>query len=36
MPAADDTPEGPVYDAADQLQHDLKTPLTTIYARLTS
>ena len=33
MPAADDSPDGFVYNAADQLRHDLKTPLTTIYAR---
>jgi signal transduction histidine kinase len=33
MPAADDSPDGFVYDAADQLRHDLKTPLTAIYAR---
>ena len=33
MPAADDASDGFVYDAADQLRHDLKTPLTTIYAR---
>ena len=32
MPAADDSPDGFVYDAVDQLRHDLKTPLTTIYA----
>ena len=33
MPAADDSPDGFVYDAVDQLRHDLKSPLTTIYAR---
>jgi K+-sensing histidine kinase KdpD len=33
MPAEDDSPDGFVYDATDQLRHDLKTPLTTIYAR---
>ena len=33
MPVADDIPDGSVYDAADQLKHDLKTPLTTIYSR---
>jgi signal transduction histidine kinase len=33
MPAADDASDGFVYDAADQLRHDLKTPLTAIYAR---
>ena len=33
MPTADDAPDGFVYDATDQLRHDLKTPLTTIYAR---
>ncbi len=33
MPAADDTPDGFVYDAADQLRHDLQTPLTTIHGR---
>jgi signal transduction histidine kinase len=33
MHAADDSPNGFVYDAADQLRHDLKTPLTTIHAR---
>jgi signal transduction histidine kinase len=32
MCAADDSPDGFVYDALDQLRHDLKTPLTTIYA----
>lgn len=33
MHAADDSPDGFVYDAADQLRHDLRSPLTTIYAR---
>jgi signal transduction histidine kinase len=33
MPAADKAPDGFVYNAVDQLRHDLKTPLTTIYAR---
>ena len=33
MPAADDAPDGFVYDAAAQLRHDLKSPLTTIHAR---
>ena len=33
MPVADDIPDGSVDDAADQLKHDLKTPLTTIYSR---
>ena len=33
VPAADGSPEGFVYDAVDQLRHDLKTPLTTISAR---
>jgi len=33
MRAADDAPDGFAYDAVDQLRHDLKTPLTTIYAR---
>jgi signal transduction histidine kinase len=33
MHAADDAPDGVVYDAADRLRHELKTPLTTIYAR---
>ena len=33
MPAADKAPDGFAYDAFDQLRHDLKTPLTTIYAR---
>ncbi len=33
MPAADDAPDGFVYDAADQLRHDLLSPLTTISAR---
>ena len=33
MCAADDSPDGVVYDAADQLRHDLLTPLTTISAR---
>jgi signal transduction histidine kinase len=33
MPTADDAPDGFVYDATDQLRHDLKSPLTTIYAR---
>ena len=33
MPAADDAPDGLPHDPHDQLRHDLKTPLTTIYAR---
>ena len=33
MPAADAFPDGIVYDALDQLRHDLKTPLTTISGR---
>ena len=33
VPAADGSPEGLVYDAVDQLRHDLHTPLTTISAR---
>ena len=33
MPAVDDSPDGFVYDALDQLRHDLKTPLTLIAAR---
>jgi signal transduction histidine kinase len=33
MPAADDSPDGFVYDAADQLRHDLKSPLTIIRGR---
>ena len=33
MRAAENSPDGFVYAAVDQLQHDLKTPLTTIYAR---
>jgi hypothetical protein len=33
MPAADNAPDGFVYDAADQLRHDLKSSLTTIHAR---
>ena len=33
MPAADDSPDGIVYDPTDQLRHDLKTPLTTIAGR---
>jgi hypothetical protein len=33
MCAADDSPDGVVYDAADQLRHDLLSPLTTISAR---
>ena len=32
MPTADDAPDEIGYTAADQLRHDLKTPLTTIYA----
>ena len=34
MPEADDAPDGFVYDAADQLRHDLLSPLTTISARV--
>jgi signal transduction histidine kinase len=33
MPTPDDSPDGFVYDALDQLRHDLKTPLTTIHGR---
>ena len=33
MLPAPDTPHGFVDDAFDQLRHDLKSPLTTIYAR---
>jgi signal transduction histidine kinase len=33
MCAADDSPDGVVYNAADQLRHDLLSPLTTISAR---
>jgi signal transduction histidine kinase len=33
MHAADDSPDRVVYDAADQLRHDLLSPLTTISAR---
>ena len=33
MPAADNAPDGFVYDAADQVRHDLLSPLTTISAR---
>ncbi len=33
MHAADDSPDGFVYDAADQLRHDLLSSLTTISAR---
>ena len=33
MPEADESPDGFVYDAADQLRHDLKSPLTTIRGR---
>ena len=33
MPAADDASDELVYDATDQLRHDLKTPLTAIYVR---
>ena len=33
MPEADDAPDAFVYDAADQLRHDLLSPLTTISAR---
>ncbi len=33
MPAADESPDGFVADAVDQLRHDLKSPLTTISAR---
>ena len=32
MPTADDSPDGFVYDAADQLRHNLRTPLTTMSA----
>ena len=33
MCAADDSPDGVVHDAADQVRHDLLSPLTTISAR---
>jgi signal transduction histidine kinase len=33
VPVADGSPDRFVYDAVDQLRHDLKTPLTTISAR---
>ena len=33
MPCSDDTDDVPPSDAFDHLQHDLKTPLTTIRAR---
>jgi signal transduction histidine kinase len=33
MSAADDAPGGPPHGPPDQLRHDLKSPLTTIYAR---
>ena len=33
MLAADNAPDGFVYDAADQFRHDLLSPLTTISAR---
>ena len=33
MHAADGSPDGVVYDAADQLRHDLLSPLTSISAR---
>ena len=33
MLTADDAPNRFVYDAADRFRHDLKMPLTTIYAR---
>jgi hypothetical protein len=33
MCAADDSADGVVYDAADQLRHDLISPLSTISAR---
>jgi len=33
MCAVDDSSDGVAFDAADQFRHDLKTPLTTIYAR---
>jgi signal transduction histidine kinase len=33
VPDGADGPDEFVYDAADQLRHDLKTPLTAIYAR---
>ena len=33
MPAADDAPDGLPHGPHDQLRHDLKSPLTTIYAR---
>ena len=33
MPAADDSREGTNYTPTDQLRHDLKTSLTTIYSR---
>ena len=33
MRAADESPDGVVSDAVDQLRHDLKSPLTTIHGR---
>ncbi len=33
MCAVDDSPDGFVHDAADQVRHDLLSPLTTISAR---
>ena len=33
MPAADDAPDRLRYGPLDQLRHDLKSPLNTIYAR---
>jgi K+-sensing histidine kinase KdpD len=33
MPAADDAPDRLPYGPLDHLRHDLKSPLTTIYAR---
>lgn len=34
MPTDDDSPDRFVHNAADQLRHDLLTPLTTISARI--
>jgi signal transduction histidine kinase len=34
MPCPDDIDDVPPPDALDQLRHDLKTPLTTIHARV--
>jgi len=36
MLPADDSPDRSALDAVDHLRHDLKTPLTTIYARVSA